>query len=176
MLRGMPVLQVADVARSEAFYRDALGFRSHGSWGDPPAFAIVQRGRVTIALDCSRGGAPVPDNQYWAAYLYIEDADALAEEFRRRGVAILRGPSTHFQDWVYRMTSYQGFRLGAWSAVMWTITRAARRNPKASIARPKGSRGFRPDVVSGAHRCSGIAFAPLPSRTKASAIRRCTQS
>ena len=92
MIRGMPVLQVADVARSEAFYRDALGFRSHGSWGDPPAFAIVQRGRVTLALDRSRDGAPVPVNQYWAAYLYVEDADALAEEFRRRGVAILRGP------------------------------------------------------------------------------------
>ena len=88
----MPVLQVADVARSEAFYRDRLGFRSHGSWGDPPAFAIVQRGRVTIALDCARHGAAIPVNQYWAAYLYVEDADALCAEFRRQGVEILRGP------------------------------------------------------------------------------------
>ena len=92
MIRGMPVLQVLDVTRSEAFYREKLGFTSHGAWGDPPAFCIVQRGRVTLALDRSQEGAPVPVNQYWAAYLYVEDADALCAEFRRHGVEILRGP------------------------------------------------------------------------------------
>lgn len=41
----MPVLEVAGVARSEAFYVEKLGFASHGSWGEGrPLFCIVQRG------------------------------------------------------------------------------------------------------------------------------------
>ena len=90
MIRSMPVLQVADVARSEAFYCDTLGFRSHGAWGDGPDFVIVQHGRVTIALDRSRDGSPAPTNQYWAAYVYVEDADALCEAWRGKGVEIVR--------------------------------------------------------------------------------------
>lgn len=96
MIRAMPVLQVADVTRSEAFYCDKLGFNSRGTWGDGPEFAIVQRGRVTIALDRSRDDGPVPTNQYWAAYIYVEDADALCEEFRRNQVEIVRGPEDTF--------------------------------------------------------------------------------
>ena len=96
MIRSMPVLQVADVTRSEAFYCDKLGFNSHGTWGDGPEFAIVQRGRVTIALDRSRDDGPVPTNQYWAAYIYVADADALCDEFRRNEVEIVRGPEDTF--------------------------------------------------------------------------------
>ena len=55
MIRSMPVFQVRDVKRSESFYCDKLGFVSHGCWGEGPDFCIVQRGRVTIALDRSRG-------------------------------------------------------------------------------------------------------------------------
>ncbi|MGV6848093.1 MAG: VOC family protein [Marinibacterium sp.] len=78
-LRAMPVLQVSEVTASEAFYR-RLGFDSHGIWGDPPAFCIVQRGNVTLALDQSRGG-DLPVNQFWAAYIYVDDAAALHDEF-----------------------------------------------------------------------------------------------
>lgn len=75
------MLQVATVVRSEAFYTEKLGFRSDGTWGDPPAFCIVQRGAVTIMLDRSREGGPLPVNQYWAAYVYVDDADALHRDF-----------------------------------------------------------------------------------------------
>lgn len=91
-IRSAPVLQVADVGRSEAFYTQKLGFRSHGTWGDPPAFCIVQRGAVTIMLDRSRAGGPLPLNQYWAAYVYVDDADALQRELATAGVEIVRGP------------------------------------------------------------------------------------
>lgn len=92
MIRSMPVLQVADVNRSVAFYTDMLGFISHGTWGDGPDFCIVQRGTVTIALDRTREtGAKVPINQNWAAYVYVDDADALHAEFSARGVDIARG-------------------------------------------------------------------------------------
>ncbi|MEM1316297.1 MAG: VOC family protein [Pseudomonadota bacterium] len=83
--RAMPVLQVGDVAASEAFYA-RLGFASHGMWGDPPAFCIVQRGEVTLALD-QGGEGPVPVNQWWAAYIYVDDAEALRAEFLAEGLA-----------------------------------------------------------------------------------------
>lgn len=83
-LRAMPVLQVRDLARAEAFWR-RLGFESHGAWGEPPSFAVMQRGDVTIALD--RGEGPVPLNQWWAAYVYVDDVDALAAELAAAGVA-----------------------------------------------------------------------------------------
>lgn len=91
LLRAMPVLQVRDVAASVAFYRDRLGFTPHGLWGDPPAFCIVQRGQVTIALDRSENG-PAPLNQYWAAYIYVDDADALWRTWREAGIDIVREP------------------------------------------------------------------------------------
>ncbi|MEM9012622.1 MAG: VOC family protein [Pseudomonadota bacterium] len=84
-LRAMPVLQVTDVTASEAFYA-RLGFVSHGAWGDPPGFAIVQRGDVTLALD--RGNGAPPLNQWWAAYVYVDDAAALREEFSGEGIAV----------------------------------------------------------------------------------------
>lgn len=91
MIRSMPVLQVADVNRSVAFYTDKLGFFSHGTWGKGPDFCIVQRGHVTLALDRTREpGAVVPLNQYWAAYVYVEDADTLHAEFTAKGVDIAR--------------------------------------------------------------------------------------
>ena len=92
MFRAMPVLQVADVRRSEAFYCDRLGFRSHGAWGDGPDFCIVQHGAVTIALDRAQDGGAGPLNQYWAAYVYVDNADALCLQFRGAGVEIARKP------------------------------------------------------------------------------------
>jgi catechol 2,3-dioxygenase-like lactoylglutathione lyase family enzyme len=86
----MPVLQVLDVKAAEAFYCDKLGFASHGVWGDPPLFAIVQRGHVTLALDKSRDGSLPPRQQYWHAYIYVDDADALITELKALGVAIER--------------------------------------------------------------------------------------
>lgn len=90
--RSAPVLQVSDVLKSRDFYRDLLGFEEFGMWGEPPCFCILGRGAITIFLDQSWKGRPVPANQYWAAYLYVSDAEALAAEFRARGVEIARGP------------------------------------------------------------------------------------
>lgn len=95
-IRSMTVLQVKDIKRSESFYCEKLGFRSHGTWGDGPDFCILQRGKVTIALDRARDEGPLPNNQYWAAYIYAEDADALHAEFSRKGVEIAREPEDAF--------------------------------------------------------------------------------
>ena len=96
MFAVMPVLQVSDVTKSQAFYRDVLGFTINGTWGDGPEFSIIQRGKVTIALDRSRDDAPIPVNQYWAAYFYVDDADAVFEEFKAKGADVIRGPEDSF--------------------------------------------------------------------------------
>lgn len=96
LIRSMTVLQVKDIKQSEAFYCDKLGFQSHGTWGDGPEFCIVQRGKVTIALDRSRDEGPLPNNQYWAVYIYVEDADALHAEFSAKDVEIVREPEDTF--------------------------------------------------------------------------------
>lgn len=102
MIRCMPVLQVTDVRRSEKFYCERLGFKSHGTWGTGPDFCIVQFGRVTLALDRSRQGGPIPRNQYWAAYIYVEDADDLHDLARRNGVEIVREP----EDAIYGLRDF----------------------------------------------------------------------
>ncbi len=84
-IRAMPVIDVSDVKAAEAFWTRA-GFASHGTWGEPPAFAIVQRGAATLAL--SRMAAEVPPrNGWWAAYVYVEDVEALHAEFAAEGLA-----------------------------------------------------------------------------------------
>jgi len=37
---------------------------------------------------------PIPLNQYWAAYIYVDDIATLEAQFRGRGVEIVRGPET----------------------------------------------------------------------------------
>ncbi|MEM7214305.1 MAG: VOC family protein [Pseudomonadota bacterium] len=84
-LRSMPVIQVRDVDAAIRFY-SRLGFESHGTWGEPSSFAITQRGQVTVALDRTQDGS-VPVNQWWAAYIYVEDARALRDEYAAEGLS-----------------------------------------------------------------------------------------
>lgn len=116
-LRSMPVLQVRDVARSVAFY-EKLGFASHGVWGDPPLFAIIQRGDVTLALDRARQDGPIPLNQWWAAYIYVDDAKALRDEF-----ATLDLPSS--PRCISRTTTAAS--ISTWSIPTGTASRSANR-------------------------------------------------
>ncbi len=92
MIRSAAVLQVCDVAASEAFYSGKLAFSSSGFWGDPPCFRIVGRDAVTLFLDQSREAGALPVNRYWAAHVYVDDVDTLHEEFRAKGVEIVKAP------------------------------------------------------------------------------------
>ena len=86
LLRSMPLLQVADVRRSVAFY-ERLGFFCGGPWthDGEATFAIVQRGEVTLGLQ-RLAGADSTSNTHWAAYLYTDDAQALHAEFAAAGL------------------------------------------------------------------------------------------
>ncbi len=93
-LRSAAVLVVADVLASVAFYRDKLGFRQVNLWGDPPCFAIVVRGTVSLFLDQTRKPIAAPVNQYWAAYIYVDNVEALHAEYSRCAVEVIRGLET----------------------------------------------------------------------------------
>ena len=83
-IRSMTILNVRDIPESLRFY-EKLGFESHGFWGDPPGFCIIQRGDVTLALD-RNDAQDLPLNQWWACYIYVSDAETLMAEFREHGV------------------------------------------------------------------------------------------
>lgn len=91
--RAMPVLEITDMDRSLAFYKDKLGFAA-STWGDPPTFAIVQRGTASLALAVVPADAVAVSRRTWAAYVYVADADALYRELTSVGVAVPEPPET----------------------------------------------------------------------------------
>ncbi len=98
ILDVMPILQVRHVGKSCDYYREALGFRVNGVWGEDksdPAFAIIQRGPVTLALDHSQS-PEIPTNQWWAAYIYVSNVDALYAELLRTGAKVEGPPKDTF--------------------------------------------------------------------------------
>lgn len=92
-----PYFLVDDVIASANYYRDSLGFAYDRLWGEPPAFCMVQRRGVVIMLSQIEASGAMrpnrladPEGGAWDAYIWVDDADALAAEFRSRGVTIVR--------------------------------------------------------------------------------------
>ncbi len=81
--RAMPILEVNDVEAAMTFYH-RLGFANGSLWGEPASFGIARRGDVTLGLRRREGDIPI--QEYWAAYIYVEDATALHEEFTKAGL------------------------------------------------------------------------------------------
>jgi predicted enzyme related to lactoylglutathione lyase len=92
-----PYFLVDDVVSTANYYRVQLGFHYERFWGDPPAFCMVKRSGVIIMLSqLARSGGvrpnrvADPDGEAWDAYVWIEDADALREEYWTKGVTVTR--------------------------------------------------------------------------------------
>jgi uncharacterized glyoxalase superfamily protein PhnB len=97
LLAIAPYFLVADIHASVAYYRDVLGFTIERLWGDPPSFSMPHRDRLTIMLSQSADGAQVRPNaardcDYWDAYVWVRDADALFEEFSAKGARVAYPP------------------------------------------------------------------------------------
>lgn len=95
-----PVFLVKDVVAAANHYRDKLGFQYERFWGDPPSFCMVKRAGIVIMLSQRQPDAPQQggpnrladaEGELWDAYIWVEDADALHQEFSRAGVNITRG-------------------------------------------------------------------------------------
>ena len=92
-----PYFLVADVVKTANFYRDVLGFSYERFFGEPPSFCMVGRGMIEIMLaevdDASLmrpNAAAGRGHRVWDAYIWVENADALHDEFVAKGATIAR--------------------------------------------------------------------------------------
>lgn len=87
------ILLVRDVIASAHYFRDRLGFTFDRIWGDPPGFVILQRDNCRLMLQQAPAGHVIVPHwrvvsNMWNVYFWVDDADALFAEFKRRGAKI----------------------------------------------------------------------------------------
>ena len=87
-----PVLLVADLDRSVAYYRDQLGFTCQ-VYGHPPNFAAATRDEATILLAlCGDPSRIVPNwrivDNTWNAFIRVDDVESIYAEVQERGAGI----------------------------------------------------------------------------------------
>ena len=112
-----PQFAVPDVIVAAEYYRDILGFRILGYFGQPPVFSIVARDNVAIQLgkcDPIAGSAhnSVQRKDSLDAYVWVTDVDALYAEIKERGANIIEPPQLRVYH-CYEMVVEDrfGFRL-----------------------------------------------------------------
>jgi catechol 2,3-dioxygenase-like lactoylglutathione lyase family enzyme len=92
-----PQFAVPDVIAAAEYYRDILGFRILGYFGQPPVFSLVARDNVEIQLgrvDANAGPAQnsVQREEGLDAYVWVTDVDSLYAELKERGAKIVEPP------------------------------------------------------------------------------------
>jgi len=106
-----PMLAVPDVTAAAEWYRDRLGFRVHGLYGDPAFYALVERDDVWLNFIASESASGEPGER-GGAYLHVDDVDALYDEIKDRTVTFFSPP----EDRDYGMRDFialdlNGYRL-----------------------------------------------------------------
>ena len=112
-----PQFAVPDVVAAAEYYRDILGLRILGYFGQPTVFSIVARDNVEIQLgksDPTAGPAPnsVQREDGLDAYVWVTDLDSLFAELKERGANIIEPPQLRVYH-CYEMVVEDrfGFRL-----------------------------------------------------------------
>ena len=112
-----PQFAVPDVEEAAEYYRDILGFRILGYFGQPPVFSIVARDNVEIQLGKSDATAGPAQNSVQRedgldAYVWVTDVDSLCAELKARGAKIVEPPQLRVYN-CYEMVVEDrfGFRL-----------------------------------------------------------------
>jgi catechol 2,3-dioxygenase-like lactoylglutathione lyase family enzyme len=94
-----PLLSVADIEQSVAFYCDVLGFRLSDRWAPEGrlAWCRVERGGSALMLQqASEENGPITDRGCGVEFFFLcDDADALHAEFHSRGLD-LKHPKVSF--------------------------------------------------------------------------------
>lgn len=90
LLGVAPILLVTDVMRSEAHYRERLGFEPGRLYSSPPDFCIQERDGLKVMLAQSPTVTPLwrVVHQLWSAYFWVDDAAALYDNLVARGATI----------------------------------------------------------------------------------------
>lgn len=88
MTCGRPVINVASLAASQAYYRDRLGFKVDWDHGDPPTFGSVSRGDFVLFM-CERCEMPAGA---WSM-TFMTSVDKYYDELKQRDAIIRTPPS-----------------------------------------------------------------------------------
>ena len=87
---AVPILNVKNFAASMDYYANKLGLKKEWDWGSPANFGCVGRGEAQIFL--CEGGQGQPG--MWIS-IFLEDVDALHEEYKKSGAIILEPPKNY---------------------------------------------------------------------------------
>ena len=91
----IPILPVADLAASVAFYRDTLGFKL--DWGDVQADSVCSVSRDGRPIMLMKQAAPVSPTWVWIG---LED-ESLFDDYPAKGVRVVQEPRN--RPWAYEM-------------------------------------------------------------------------
>ena len=111
-----PSFVVADPVATAEYYHDALGFEVLGFFGEPTVFAMVARGGVEFHFG-KADAEPQRTNLELRkissdAYIWVDDVEALFEEFTASGAEIMEGPTRRIYDCVeMEVRDFNGFKL-----------------------------------------------------------------
>jgi catechol 2,3-dioxygenase-like lactoylglutathione lyase family enzyme len=88
-----PILLVADVKASAAFYREKLGFQLDQLYDDPINFAILSRDGNRIFLSQAADKSQIVPHHaivhnMWNVYFWTDDALSLSREFQGKGIEL----------------------------------------------------------------------------------------
>jgi DNA-binding transcriptional MerR regulator/catechol 2,3-dioxygenase-like lactoylglutathione lyase family enzyme len=111
-LHLMPRLSVTDIDRSVAYYQETLGFRLAWRTADGSQAALAS-GEIEMLLLVPWAGDSPPPPQ--AAYVYVEDPDALCAEYQQAGADIVDPVASRpygMRDFVVRDPDGHRFTLG----------------------------------------------------------------
>lgn len=95
------VLPVINVRKSIAFYTKKLGFHLSFSWSDPPTYAVLVRGGVSIHLT-KRNDDKSPSDEHCALYIFVYDVDQIYQQCEKEGISIINVP----EERDYKMTDF----------------------------------------------------------------------
>ncbi len=84
----IPILPSSDVERSVAFYVERLGFTVLSEYGEPPFYALVQRGPMELHISLVEDISIALQVQI---RFLVENVGPIFEEFRTAGAPIVQG-------------------------------------------------------------------------------------
>ena len=99
-----PQFVVPDVVKTAEYYRDQLGFKIVGYFGEPAVFAMVSRDGVEIHFGKADAAPDLQKNESVRrglgtdGYIWVSDIDALHEELKSKDVEILEGPTKRIYE------------------------------------------------------------------------------